>query len=195
MYNQQSTEARTKILLVDKDIRRANSIYPHLYAAQYEVFVVNSIADALKVLDHNTVDLVAINTTILGKLSVDFARVLQHRFVTPFVIITDNVEDICIDPMVEQGALACLFEPVDPKQLATQIEIALSRSADLAKLRAANQGLKLLLSDKRKTSIAVGMMMERYRVSRDDAYEALCSLAKAQKKILYQIVDDVVSSG
>ena len=185
---------KSRILLIDKDVRRANSVYHDLYAAEYEVFVESTIAAAFEFLNRNSVNLAIINLDIVGKLGVDLARVLRQRYVTPYIVITSNLNDDSVKELIDLGALACLLDSTSAKQILTSIEVALSRSADIGILRAANEGLKLLLSEKRKTNIAVGMMMERYKVSRAEAYDALCSLAKAQQRVLHQIVDDVVTS-
>jgi len=184
---------KSRILLLDKDVRKANSVYHALYAAEYEVFVESTIASAFEFLNQNSIDLVIINLDIVGKLGIDLARVLRQRYVTPYIVITSNLDDDSLKELIDLGALACLLGSTPANQLLASIEVALSRSADIGILRAANEGLKLLLSEKRKTNIAVGMMMERYKVSRTEAYDSLCSLAKAQQRVLHQIVDDVVA--
>jgi len=184
---------KPRILFLDTCARQTHSAYHDFCAAEYEVFVKSTISSSFELLNRNSINLVIINLDIVGKLGIDLARVLRHRYSTPFIVLTSNLDDVCVKELIDHGALACLHESVSPKQLLISIESALSRSADLGILRAANEGLKLLLSEKRKTNIAVGMMMERYKVSRVDAYEALCSLAKAQQRVLHQIVEDVVT--
>jgi len=184
---------KPRILLLDKDVRKTHSVYHDLCAAEYQVFVESTISSTLEFLDQNSVNLVVLNLDIVGELGIDLARVLRQRYITPFIVITSNLDDDCVKELIDYGALACLHEPVSTRQLLVSVELALSRSADLGILRAANEGLKLLLSEKRKTNIAVGMMMERYKVSRVEAYDALCSLAKAQQRVLHQIVEDVVT--
>ncbi len=184
---------RTRILLLDNDVRKTYSAYHYLCTTEYDVFVESTISATFELLNRNSVDLVIINLDVVGKLGVDLARILRQRYVTPFIVITSNLDDACLKDFIDLGALACLHEAISAKQLLISIEVAIRRSADIGVLRAANEGLKLLLSEKRKTNIAVGMMMERYKVPRPEAYDALCSLAKAQQRVLHQIVEDVVT--
>jgi response regulator NasT len=74
------------------------------------------------------------------------------------------------------------------------IEAALARAADIKGLRSAEANLNAALKGDRNIGIAMGLVMERYRVTRVAAFEALRSRARSQRRKLGEVAAEIVDS-
>jgi response regulator NasT len=95
---------------------------------------------------------------------------------------------------VEEGALGYLVKPMDVTQIVPSIEAALARAAELRKLRDSEAHLNQALSANRDTATAVGVVMERYRLRRQEAFDALRVHARSQRRRLEDVAVEMVAA-
>ena len=92
------------------------------------------------------------------------------------------------------GAVGYLVKPIVPGQLIPSISAALARADDIVGLRGSEGRLTKALNAGRETDIAIGVLMERYRVDRDTALRVLRDYARAHQRKLGELVVDVVAA-
>ena len=83
---------------------------------------------------------------------------------------------------------------MDMPQIVPMIETALVRSAELKRLKLAEQNLNVALSRERATSVTIGLIMESYRLDADVAFEVLHQYDRSQRRRLDGMAAQMVSA-
>jgi AmiR/NasT family two-component response regulator len=92
------------------------------------------------------------------------------------------------------GALGYMVKPLDISQLLPGIEAALSRADELQGLRETRLQLQAALDAEREISIATGITMVQYRLSRGDAFDRLRTSARSQRRKLADLAAQIVQA-
>ncbi|MCB1891362.1 MAG: ANTAR domain-containing protein, partial [Rhodocyclaceae bacterium] len=95
---------------------------------------------------------------------------------------------------IAHGALGYLVKPVDIHQLIPAIEAAVARAADLWGLRNTERQLQTALNENREVSMAVGLLVERRRISRQQAFDALRATARTQRRKIGEVAEEILSA-
>jgi response regulator NasT len=99
-----------------------------------------------------------------------------------------------VENALEEGALGYLVKPLDIQQIVPSIEAALTRARDLRKLRETEAQLNAALSGTRDISMAVGLLMMRDRLNREDAFDLLRANARAQRRTVAEVAKELLTS-
>ena len=94
----------------------------------------------------------------------------------------------------EEGALGYLVKPLAVQQIMPSIEAALTRAGDIRKLRESESQLNAALAGARAVSMAVGLLMMRDRINREQALELLRSNARSQRRPLTDVAGELLNS-
>lgn len=86
------------------------------------------------------------------------------------------------------------MKPADIPQLVPAIEAALARSAELRTLRATGDQLQTALNENREVSMAVGLIMERRRLGRQQAFDLLRSTARSQRRRIGEVAQELLAA-
>lgn len=187
------TRAR-KLLVVDDDRLILATTSAGLRSAGYDVVEARSVDDALAVLDQFDPDLALLDIR-MGKVGgFELARKLRSGGLTPFMFVSAYGDDVTVNEATELGAVGFLVKPIDIAQLVPGIEAALARAADLARLRTTGRQLEQALDQSRGVSIAIGVLMERHRLTRDEAFARLRDTARAQRRKMSDMAEMVVGA-
>jgi response regulator NasT len=74
------------------------------------------------------------------------------------------------------------------------IEASLTRARDIARLRQSEAQLTTALAGNREISMAVGLLMIRDRINREQAFETLRGNARAQRRPIAEVAKDLLAS-
>ena len=74
------------------------------------------------------------------------------------------------------------------------IRAALARGTDLRKLRASEENLRIALAGERAVSVAIGILMERYRIRAEEAFERLRRYARSRQRKIDDVAKEAVDS-
>jgi len=99
-----------------------------------------------------------------------------------------------VEEAIDEGGLGYVVKPVDVLQLVPAIEAALARARDLQALGKAKDRLEEALKGGRDTTTAIGILMERRGLGRQDAFELLRMHARAQRRRLELLARDIVDA-
>lgn len=183
-----------KILLVDDDRLVLATLANGLEQAGYAVQAAGSAEEALRVLAVELPDLAVLDMRMPGRSGLDLARQLRETGEVPFIFLTAYSEPDIVQRAAECGALGYVVKPVDMPQLVPAIEAALARAAELGKLRETEKQLQTALSESREVSMAIGLMMERRRLGRQQAFEMLRSTARSQRRKIGEVAQEVLAA-
>lgn len=183
-----------KVLLVDDDRLILATLSSGLAQAGYAVQACASAEEAMRVLGVERPDIAILDVRMPGQSGLELARHLLEHPGLQFIFLTAYGEEDVVQQAVEHGALGYLVKPVDIPQLIPAIEAAIARAADLWNLRKTELQLQTALNENREVSMAVGLLMERRRVSRQQAFEALRTAARTQRRKIGDVAEEVLSA-
>lgn len=183
-----------KLLVVDDDRLILATTAASLRSAGYSVSEARSVEDALGVLGHFQPDLALLDIRMGASSGFDLARRLRAVGDTPFMFLSAYGDDATVDEATELGAVGFLVKPIEIAQLVPGIEAALARAADLARLRSTGRQLEQALDQQRGVSVAIGILMERHRLTRDEATQRLRDRARSQRRKMIDVAEAVVGA-
>lgn len=188
----ETTEPK-RLLLLDDDRLVQATLGEALRLAGYRVVTASSVEEAEEVLAVGGVDLAILDVRMPGESGIDLARRLHAADSdVPFIFLTAYSDEELVEQASEAGAMGYVVKPADPDRLVPAIEAAFARAADLRKLRQTGRQLQSALDADRDVSLAIGIMMERRRLGRQDAFELLRGQARTERRKLIELAREVV---
>lgn len=191
----QSPEKKPSILLVDDDRLILATMAAGLTRANYQVSTVESVDEAEAWLDNNPrPDLAIIDVNMPERTGLELPARLNQLEHIPFILLTARSEPEVIAKANALGAMGYLVKPIDIVQLIPAIETALARASELEGLKSSQQQLQTALDADRSVSIALGIVMDQYRINYDDAYALLRKTARSKQLKLIELATSIINS-
>jgi response regulator NasT len=181
-----------KILLVDDDRLVLATLSSGLEQAGYAVQACVNAEEARRVLGVELPDIAVLDVRMPGQSGLELAKHLLEHTGVPFIFLTAYCEEDVVQQAIGHGALGYLVKPVDVSQLVPAIEAALARSEELSRLRNTEQQLQTALNESREVSMAVGLIMERRRLNRQQAFETLRMAARTQRRKIGEVAEEIL---
>jgi CheY-like chemotaxis protein len=214
------TDTRATILVCDDDRLVLATLVHGLKSAGYDVVEADNGDDAILLARERRPDLALLDMRMNGKTGLDVAAYLRDHVGTPFMFLSAFNDERIVRQAVEFGALAYLVKPLDVRQIVPAVEAALARSgargaaaagaeaADAAAAMAAavplpsdSFGVAIDLIERARgapelppEAVAVGVLMERHRLSPAAARRMLATIAAARGRTEAAAAAEIVSA-
>lgn len=188
--NSQPTEPfehRGRVLVVDDDQVILCTVADGLRRAGYEVIEAVSGEEALKLIQEQQPDIALLDVSMPGMSGIDLSRQLREETEIPFLFLSAFDDPDIVKLAAEIGALGYLVKPVLPQQIVPTIEAGLARAQEIRELRQTGLKLRQIVRSTQQASMAAGVLMERNRVNRQEAFQMLRNYARNRR----QKLDDV----
>ncbi|MFG6487359.1 response regulator [Roseateles sp. BYS78W] len=178
--------SKGKILVVDDDRLVLATLSYGLTQAGFEVIDADNGDDAILLAREHRPELALLDIRMEGLTGFDVAAYLREFLQTPFMFLSAFADEATVAKVKELGAVAYLVKPLDISQIVPAVEAAFARSAAPAtalppapveRNEAFEPPSELPTLD--ATALAVGVLMHRYSLPRDEALARLMSLASA----------------
>jgi two-component system, response regulator PdtaR len=183
--------SKGKILVVDDDRLVLATLSYGLTQAGFEVIDADNGDDAILLAREHRPELALLDIRMEGLTGFDVAAYLREFLQTPFMFLSAFADEATVAKVKELGAVAYLVKPLDISQIVPAVEAAFARSnthsttpvatsapaAPAAMAEAFEAPSELPSMD--VTALAVGVLMHRYSLPRDEALARLMSLASA----------------
>ncbi|MBV8034976.1 response regulator [Roseateles sp.] len=170
--------SKGKILVVDDDRLVLATLSYGLTQAGFEVIDADNGDDAILLAREHRPELALLDIRMEGLTGFDVAAYLREFLQTPFMFLSAFTDEATVAKVKELGAVAYLVKPLDISQIVPAVEAAFARLAAPPPAAAAFESpSELPLLD--TTALAVGVLMHRYSLPRDEALARLMSLAAA----------------
>ena len=181
-----------KILIVDDDRLVLAACERGLRHSGYEVSTAESGPQARQACAETPPDLVLLDIRMPEMSGLEVAQRLRRETDVPFVFLSayDDIETL--KQAAAHGALGYLVKPVGMPQVIAAIEAALARAENLRQLRKTEADLGTALAGNREVSAAVGILMERHRLSEKEAFEALRNNARSERCKLSEVASKIL---
>lgn len=182
-----------RLLLLDDDRLVLVTLGDGLRQAGYEVATAGTVDEAEEILAAGGIDLAILDVRMPGLNGIDLARSIQEsNGDTPYIFLTAYSDEDLVGQATALGAMGYVVKPADPDRLVPAIEAAIARAADARRLRETGRQLQTALDADRDVSIAIGIVMERRRVGRQEAFELLRNHARTERRKLMELAREVV---
>ena len=177
------------ILVVDDQAARALLLCAALEEADYQTACAESTAEAMVASERERPVLAIIEARVPEQLVKAVGAMLRDRFEVPCVCIADEASDIREIRRIasSSGALATIIRSADFRLCIPAIDAAVACAAEIARVRERER-------HSRSTSIAAGVLMERFRLDRDRAIGFLRDSARSQRRRLADVSEEVLTS-
>ncbi len=197
--------SRGKILVVDDDRLVLATVTHGLSQAGYDVIDADNGDDAILLAREHRPTLALLDIRMEGKSGFDVAETLRDAYGIPFMFLSAFADEATRRQVQALGALNYLIKPLDVGQIVPAVEAAFARlraadagpagapspaPAPVAKLAPATAPAAAVPSRPvavvaaavaDPVPLAVGVLMHRYSLSRDAAWQRLQRLAADQK--------------
>jgi len=176
--------SKGKILVVDDDRLVLATLSYGLTQAGYEVIDADNGDDAILLAREHRPELALLDIRMEGLTGFDVAAYLREFLQTPFMFLSAFADEATVAKVKELGAVAYLVKPLDISQIVPAVEAAFARANTAAPAAATTPAPVAappseLPAQLDPTAVAVGVLMHRYSLPRDEALARLMSLAAA----------------
>jgi response regulator NasT len=185
---------RPRILIVDDDQFTLTLVSALLEKNGYDVFQAKDGEDALNIMVLEELDMALLDINMPGMSGLELAKRLRADSELPFMFLSGVCDETAVKRAVEYGACGYLVKPVDVQNLIPTLEAGLARAADLKALRERESNLTSALAAGRETSIAVGILMERYALGRQQAFAAMRSHARSNRITINDVARTILDA-
>jgi response regulator NasT len=182
------------ILVVDDDRLVLAALCEGLRSAGYRVTGSASPHDALEIAARDAPDIALLDVRMPGMDGLELGKKLREQGGTPFLYLSAYGERNVVRQAVDEGALGYLVKPLDIQQIVPSIEAALTRAGEIGKLRKSEEQLTTALAGNREISMAVGLLMMRDRMNREQAFELLRANARSQRRAVAEVAKELLAS-
>ena len=188
--------ARRLVLVVDDDTLLREYLGEVLRHAGYDTIEAGTSAQALRAIEERGRDvaLAMLDISMPGMSGLELARLLREETDIPFLFLSANDDADSARAAAEAGAVGYVVKPVDAPRLLAAFEAALARGDDIRRLRRSEASLTSALAAGRETSIAVGVLMARFHIDRQLAFDVLRDQARSQRRKLSEVAEQILSA-
>lgn len=175
------------IFVVDDDRLVLTTLSSDLVRAGYTVKSFENGLSALEAYKKSPPDLVLLDIRMPEMNGIDAAKAMLEVAYRPILILSAYDDNDTVKDSIAVGISGYLVKPLQPSQLVPTIETTLARSCDVGKLLKNNDDLVSNTEKNRLISTAVGIVMERSSMDRDQAFMMLRNVARSKRRSLVSI--------
>jgi response regulator NasT len=187
---------RRLILLVDDDPLLLEFIATVLQHAGYDTVKAGSAPEAVQRVQERGADiaLALLDISMPGMTGLELAQRLKEHTEVPFMFLSSVDDADTARQAASHGAVGFVVKPVDAARLLPAFEAGLARADEIRQLRRTEVNLNAALAAGRETSLAVGLLMARYQTDRNTAFEVLRDHARAQRRKINEVAEQIVAA-
>lgn len=184
----------TTLLLIDDDCQFLHMMAEGLRAAGFDVLEASSGDAALQLALEAEPDLAICDVRMPGMSGLELVPKLRDQAGVPFVFLSSYGDEELVKLASQYGALGYLVKPMDVSDMLPTIRTALVRAAEIRRLYHSEEQLNAALANSRETSMATGVLMERYHLNRSAAFQLLRSHARSNRKKLTDLAAEFLDA-
>ena len=184
-----------KILIADDeallrlDLREMLEEAGHLVVGEAE----NGKA-AVRLVEQERPDLVIMDVKMPEMDGLEAARIIGDARLAPVLLLTAYSQQEIVKEATNSGVFAYLVKPIREEELFPAIEIAINRFAAFQRLNAALDKAKDDLETRKILDRAKGILMDQYKFTEKDAFQAMQKLSMDRRLSLKAVAKAVIAS-
>ncbi|MBC7781939.1 MAG: response regulator [Proteobacteria bacterium] len=187
--------ARARIVLVvDDDPLILVTVGDGLRRVGYEVWSAAGGQEAMALTQQTMPDVALVDMRMPGMSGLELAEALLDRAHLPVVFLSAYDDLELVREAATQGAYSYLVKPALIRHIVPALETAMVRARDVAEIEGEQDRLRGVLEGQQEISVAVGIVMERQRMSRVAAFNHLRGEARNHRRKLREIAAEYLAA-
>lgn len=192
-----NVSTKGKILVVDDDRLVLATLVHGLSQAGFEIIDADNGDDAILLAREHRPDLALLDIRMEGMSGFDVAAYLREYLHVPFMFLSAFADEETVAKVKELGAVAYLVKPLDIHQIVPAVEAAFANRParpvappqPAERLAASGEAVLAQL-----VPMAVGVLMHRYSLSRQESLQRLEKLAESEGRSLTEAAQRLVEA-
>jgi len=185
---------KLKVVLVDDDPGRTAILEQALVDAGYSVIARLPSCDQLNTeIAHLQPDVIIIDMESPGRDILEHMQTITNERPKPIVMFANQSDSGTIEKAIKAGVSAYIVDGLNAARVKPIIEVAIARFREYHALRQELQDTKAQLSERKVIERAKGILMEKRKMSEDEAYKALRKMAMDRNIRLVQAAENVIA--
>jgi response regulator NasT len=175
---------RRLILLVDDDSLLLEFISTVLQHAGYDTVKAGSAPEAVQRVQERGADiaLALLDISMPGMTGLELAQRLKEHTEVPFMFLSSVDDADTARQAASHGAVGFVVKPVDAARLLPAFEAGLARADEIRQLR------------RTEVNLNAALLMARYQTDRNTAFEVLRDHARAQRRKINEVAEQIVAA-
>ena len=186
--------SKPQILLADDDrvvrVTFANS----LRARNFDVIEAENGESAIQLGCEHSPDLGIMDFRLPDISGAEVATRLQEQANVSCIFLSAYAEQEFVEKATQAGALGYLVKPIDFDHVLPTINSALKRSEEIKKLKDTETQLNTALEQGRETSVAIGILMQEYHITSEQAFDMIRGQARSQRRKVANVATELVQA-
>lgn len=153
--------------------------------------------DAMKI---DKPDILIISITIPNKKILQQLRVFHDLVICPVIVLAHDSDESIIETVIFSGADSCVVGDISVDRVTSLLQINLARfkvtRGRIEEIKELSKNIELLegrLNDRKDIERAKGLLMSSYKMTEDDAYSSLRSMAMDTGNKLGEVARNIIS--
>ncbi len=192
----ESKDVRRQILLVDDDMMMLGLLSECLVHAGFDTRLASSAKMAVDMIADmgREPDLAVLDVTMPGMSGLELARAMRADTGIPFMFLSARDDGDVVRQAAEYGAIGFLVKPINHANVVAAVQSALARADEIEQLRQNETRLTTAVQAGRETGMALGLMMERYKIDRNMAFDVLREHARSNRRKLNDVARELLNA-
>ncbi len=186
-------DSAVKLLVVNDDRLVLTTLTEGLRALGYRVWDAASGREALQLAEEIHPDLVLLDIRLPDLSGPEIARILDEKLGVPVLFLSAYDDRDAVTAAAQAGGVGYLTKPCNIQHLVPALAVGLERARERKALKERNERLQAALNHTREINVAIGILMERFRLPRREAYECLRRQARRQRRKVLELAGQLVS--
>jgi AmiR/NasT family two-component response regulator len=182
------------LLVVDDDPLALAAISTILRASAYTICEAHNVHDAILLAQQKKFDLALLDMHMPDMSGLELAQKLEEIDGLPCMFITGSSDKELVRQATDFGAVGYIVKPYDVHQIAPAVAAGLARAIDIRRLRQSESDLSNALRAARETSMAVGLLMGKYHVDRDTAFDILRQYSRSHRSKIHDVAEQLLNA-
>ncbi|MEW8626894.1 MAG: response regulator [Candidatus Thiodiazotropha sp.] len=185
---------KSRLLLVDDDSLVLATFGTGLKQAGYDVVLADNSKEGFRHAVATPPPDLAILDIYMPKVSgIEMAQGLKELGI-PSMFFSAYGDDENVQKAIQDGALGYLVKPIKIENAIPAIETALKRAQDIKELTSKEQRLGNALETSRIVDVVIGILMERHKLGREDAFDILRKRSQSERRKVKDVARDVLTA-
>ncbi|GCD08802.1 response regulator [Clostridium tagluense] len=151
--------------------------------------------DAVELCRKHSPDLVLMDIKMPLLDGLNAAKIIQNENLgSGVVLITAYSGKEFVEKATKVGAIGYIVKPIDEKSLIPTLEVAISKSAEIKKIKIEIEKVSSKLEERKIVEKAKGLLMQRDKIIEQDAYDNIRTLSMKKRCSMGDIAQAIIMS-
>ncbi|MBA1333655.1 MAG: hypothetical protein HPY66_0048 [Firmicutes bacterium] len=184
---------RASIIIADSGETSRKIVSDLISKRGYKIYQASDNAGVLRMARSLHPDLVLMDVNLWGANAYETARIIEEDRLSTVVFMTPKLDNEFMERLKTMKIFAYIMKPVNPAQLTQMVEFAIANSTRIRSLEERVEKLESSLAARKKIERAKGILMEKLRLSEQQAYEYMRRKSMDKGISMESLADTIVN--